>query len=61
MLGLVDFCGGIEYVFMTILMAILKQEWGLDVMELSSLGSAYLLGTLIGGFLCAYVSDVIGR
>jgi len=42
-------------------MTILKQEWGLNVVELASLGAVYLFGTLIGSILCAYITDVIGR
>ena len=28
--SLLDFCDGIEYAFMSILLSILKTEWGLD-------------------------------
>lgn len=46
---------------MSILMTILKQEWNLSVTEVSSLGAVYLMGTVIGSILCAYITDVLGR
>jgi len=60
-LGLIDICIGIGYIFMSILITILKKEWSLSVAEVASLGAVYQLGMVIGSILCAYVTDVIGR
>lgn len=60
-IGLIEFCDGVEYGFMSILMAILKNEWNLSQTEIASLASSFLLGIVIGNLFCAYISDYIGR
>jgi MFS family permease len=46
---------------MSIVIAILKKEWNLTSQQIASLGSIFLFGILIGNFLCAFLTDQIGR
>ncbi|CAD8110414.1 unnamed protein product [Paramecium sonneborni] len=59
--GLVEFCNGILFTFMSIMMAILKSEWNLDSSQIANIGSSYLLGIALGNLLCAFIVDKIGR
>ncbi|CAK77301.1 unnamed protein product (macronuclear) [Paramecium tetraurelia] len=60
-IGLVEFCDGIEYAYMSILIAIVQKEWDLNKQQTASLGSIFLLGIVIGNCLCAFIADLIGR
>ena len=60
-IGLIEFCDGVEYTFMSIMMTILKSEWNLTQAEVASLGSSFLMGVVGGNFICAYITDAIGR
>ncbi|CAD8146111.1 unnamed protein product [Paramecium octaurelia] len=60
-IGLIEFCDGVEYVFMSILMAILQKEWQLSQTQVATLGSSFLGGVVIGNCICAYITDKIGR
>ena len=59
--GLIEFCDGIEFAFMSIMMAIFKKEWALNQGEVASLGAIYFLGIVMGNYFCAFVTDLIGR
>ncbi|CAD8074836.1 unnamed protein product [Paramecium sonneborni] len=60
-IGLVEFCDGIEYAYMSILIAIVQKEWDLNKQQTASLGSIFLLGIVMGNCLCAFIADLIGR
>ncbi|CAD8104679.1 unnamed protein product [Paramecium sonneborni] len=60
-IGLVEFCDGIEFTFMSILIAILQKEWDLNQAEVASLGSSFLFGVVLGNLLCAFSADILGR
>ncbi|CAD8110412.1 unnamed protein product [Paramecium sonneborni] len=60
-IGLQEFCAGLEYLFMSILMAILKEEWNLSQNQVALLSSIFLFGVVLGNFFCAFVADLIGR
>ncbi|CAD8064426.1 unnamed protein product [Paramecium sonneborni] len=60
-IGLVEFCDGIEYAYMSILVAIIKKEWELNQQQIAYLGSSFLLGMVIGNCICAFLTDIIGR
>lgn len=60
-IGLLEFCDGIEYTFMSILIAILRNDWDLSTFQISTLSSIYFVGGVIGNFLCALIADIIGR
>ncbi|CAK81843.1 unnamed protein product (macronuclear) [Paramecium tetraurelia] len=60
-IGLVEFCDGIEYAYMSILVAIIQKEWELNQQQIASLGSSFLLGMVIGNCICAFITDIIGR
>ncbi|CAD8178494.1 unnamed protein product [Paramecium pentaurelia] len=59
--GLVEFCNGILFTFMSIMMSILKSEWSLTSSQIANIGSSYLLGIVLGNILCAFLVDKIGR
>lgn len=60
-LGLVEFHNGLEYVFITFLMTLLQAEWDLTQVQLSTIGSAFFFGIVLGNLLCAKISDLLGR
>lgn len=60
-IGLIEFIDGIEYIYLSILLSILKNEWDLNQSTLSMLGSSYFLGIVIGNIICALIADAIGR
>ncbi|CAD8183877.1 unnamed protein product [Paramecium octaurelia] len=60
-IGLQEFCAGLEYLFMSILMTILKEEWNLSQNQVALLSSIFLFGIVLGNFLCAFLADIIGR
>ncbi|KAM3127911.1 hypothetical protein pb186bvf_019981 [Paramecium bursaria] len=59
--SLIDFCNGIIYVGMSILLPILQNMWGLDQNQMVLLGSISFVGSGFGNYIYAYVTDSIGR
>ena len=46
---------------MSIMMTILESEWNLTQAGVASLGSSFLMGVVGGNFICAYITNAIGR
>ena len=60
-LSFVDFMDGFAFVFLSILLSLLKSEWNLTQMQVIVLGSVYYLGVAIGMLCQGIYSDIYGR
>jgi MFS transporter, putative metabolite:H+ symporter len=60
-LGLIDFNDGLGLVLMSILVPLIKEEFGLSKDQKTSLMTLYYLGMFVGAVGAGYLSDLRGR
>ncbi|KAM3128991.1 hypothetical protein pb186bvf_018908 [Paramecium bursaria] len=60
-INLVQFCDGILYAYASLVQPIIKQEWNLSQSEDAQMASSFIIGIVIGSFLCAFIADLMGR
>ena len=60
-LCLVDFNDGVELITMSLILPIIKKEWGLSYIWIQCLSSIFYLGMLIGAMTTGNIADYYGR
>jgi MFS family permease len=52
---------GLEFLFITILVTILKKEWDMTQFQLELLISIYFIGAFFGSIYAGIIADQLGR